>query len=209
MLFSHFATPWTAARQASCPSQSRGVCSGSCPMSWWCYPTISFSVIPFSSYLQSFPASGSFLMNWFFVSGDQSIGTSASVLAMNIQGWFPLGLTGLLSMESQGLTSLPYHHSSRASVLWHSAFFMVQLSHPHMTKNCTAPIMLRMLMMGEALGVQARAKPRAPSPSDLTLWEVTRVFLPIWFMSIQDSIRDVLPIIPVTAIKLTSLFHFR
>ena len=160
-------------------------------------------------FLQSFPASRSFPMSQFFTSGGQSIGTSASVLPMNIQGWFPLGLTGFLSMESQGLTSLPYHHSSRASVLWHSAFFMVQLSHPHMTKHCTAPIMLRMLMMGEALRVQARAKPRAPSPSDLTLWEVTRVFLPIWFMSIQDSIRDVLPIIPVTAIKLTSLFHFR
>ena len=77
-----------------CPSPSPGGCSNSCPSSWWCHPTISFSVIPFFSCLQSFPASGSLLMCQFFTSGGQSIGASASVLPMNIQDWFPLGLTG-------------------------------------------------------------------------------------------------------------------
>ena len=83
------------------PSLSPGVCSNSCPLSWWCHPTISSSATPFSSCLQSFPASGSFPMSWFFASGGQSIGASASasVLPLNIQGWFPLGLTGLVSKK--------------------------------------------------------------------------------------------------------------
>ena len=89
-----------------CPSSSPGICSNSCPLSWWCYPTISSSVIPFSSCLQSFPASGSFLMSWLFTSDGPSIGVLvlASVLLMNIQGWFPLGLTGLISLHSRGLS---------------------------------------------------------------------------------------------------------
>ena len=76
-----------------CPSLSPGVCSNSCPLSHWCYPTISSSVASFSFCPQSFPASGSFPMIWLFASGGQSIGTSALVLPMNIQGWFSLGLT--------------------------------------------------------------------------------------------------------------------
>ena len=87
----YFATPWTAARQASCPSPTPRDCSNSCPLSRWCHPTISSSVIPFSSCLQSFQASGSFLMSQFFTSGGQNVGASASasVLPVNIQGWFP------------------------------------------------------------------------------------------------------------------------
>ena len=75
-----------------CPSPTPGACSSSCPLSWWCHPTISSSVIPIFSHLQSFPASGSFPRSQFFTSGDQSIGASAaaSVLPMNIQDWFPL-----------------------------------------------------------------------------------------------------------------------
>ena len=89
-----------------CPLPSPGVCSNSYPLSRWCHPTISFSVVPFSSYLQFFPASGSFLMNQLFTSGGQSIGAlvSASVLPMNIQDWFPLGLTGLISLLCKGLS---------------------------------------------------------------------------------------------------------
>ena len=100
-----FATPWTAARQASLSSLSPEVCSHSCPLSRWCHPTISSSVTPFSSCLQSFPASGSFPVSQFFASGSQSFGASASasVLPMNIQGWFPLGLTSLISLLSKGL----------------------------------------------------------------------------------------------------------
>ena len=89
-----------------CPSLSPGVCSNSCPWSWWCHPTISSSVIPFSSHLQSFPASGSFQISHFFASGGQSIGASvsASVLRMNIQDWFPLGWTGWIFLQSMGLS---------------------------------------------------------------------------------------------------------
>ena len=72
-----------------CPSSTPRACSNSCPLSRWCHPTISSSAVPFSSCLQSFPASGSFLMSWLFESGGQSIGASASVLPMNIQDWFP------------------------------------------------------------------------------------------------------------------------
>ena len=89
-----------------CPSPTPGACSNSCPLSWWCHPNITSSVIPFFSCLQSFPASGSFPMNRFFTSSGQSIGasTSASVLPMKIQDWFPLGLTGLISLQSKGLS---------------------------------------------------------------------------------------------------------
>ena len=117
-----------------CPSLSSGVCSNSYPLTWWCHPTISSSVSPFSSCPQSFPASWSFPKSWFFVSGGQSTGASASasVLPMTIQGWFPLGLTGLVSLLSKRLSWLFSY--LKASILWCSAFFMVQqLSHLYMT----------------------------------------------------------------------------
>ena len=89
-----------------CPSPTPRVCSNSCPSSQWCHPTISSSVVPFSSCLQSFPASGSFPISQFFTSDGQSIGASASasVLPMNIQDWFPLGWTGLISLQSKELS---------------------------------------------------------------------------------------------------------
>ena len=89
-----------------CPSPTPRVYSYSCPLSSWCHPTISSSVIPFSSCLQSFPASGSFPISQFFKSGGQRIGVSASasVLPMNIQYWFPLGWTGWISLQSKGLS---------------------------------------------------------------------------------------------------------
>ena len=89
-----------------CPSPTPGVPSNSCPLSWWYHPTISSSVVSFSSRLQSFPASGSFQMSQFFASGSQSIGVSASssVLPMNIQDWFPLGWTGWISLLPKGLS---------------------------------------------------------------------------------------------------------
>ena len=89
-----------------CPSPSPGDCSNSYPLSKWCHPTISSSVVPFSSGLWSFPASGSFLMSQFFTSGGQSIGASASasVLPMNTQDWSPLGWTGWISLQSKGLS---------------------------------------------------------------------------------------------------------
>ena len=89
-----------------CPSPTPGVYSNSCPLSRWCHPTISSSVVPFSFCLQSFPASGSFPMSQLFASGGQSIGVSAStsVLPMNIQDWFPLGWTGWISLQSKELS---------------------------------------------------------------------------------------------------------
>ena len=89
-----------------CPPVSSGVCSSSSPLSQWCYLTISSSATLFSFCLHSFPASGSFPVSWLYASGGQSIGASASVLVllMNIQGWFPLGLTGLIFLQSKGLS---------------------------------------------------------------------------------------------------------
>ena len=110
--------------------------SNSCPSNRWCHPTISSSVVPFSSCLQSFPVSGSFPVSQFFPSGGQSIGVSASasVLPMNIHDWFPLGLTRFDLLAVQGMfKSLLQHHSSKASILQHSAFFIVELSHSYMT----------------------------------------------------------------------------
>ena len=91
-----------------CPSPNLRSCSNSYPSSWWCHPTIPSSVIPFSSCLQSFPASGTFPMSQFFASGGQSTGVSASVsvLSMNIMDWFPLGWTGWISLKSKRLSRI-------------------------------------------------------------------------------------------------------
>ena len=119
-----FATPWVAARQASCPSPTPGVHPNPCPLSRWCHPTTLSSVVPFSSCLKSFPASGSFQMSQLFISG-QSIGVSAStsVLLMNTQDWSPLGGTGWISLQSKGLSRV----FSNTTVQIHQ-FFGTQLS---------------------------------------------------------------------------------
>ena len=108
-----------------CPSLSLRVCSNSCPLCHWCYPTISSSVAPFFSCPQSFLSSGSFPMGCLFASDGQSIGASAwaSVLPMDIQGWFPLGLTGLISLLSKGLSGV-----FSSTTIWNHPFFGAQLS---------------------------------------------------------------------------------
>ena len=108
------------------------------PSSRWCHPTISSSVVPFSSCLQSFQASESFPVNQFFTSGGQSSGVSASasVLPMNIQDWFPLGWTGWISLQSKGLSRV-FSNTTVQKSLHCSAFFIVQLSHPYMTTGKT------------------------------------------------------------------------
>ena len=122
-----FATPGLQHTRLPCPSLSPGVCSKPCPLSRWCHPTISSFIAPFSSCPQSFPASRSFPMSRLFTSGGQSIGASdsASVLSVNIQGWFPLGLTGLIFLLYKGLlgvfpsTTVREHHFFRAQAsLW-------------------------------------------------------------------------------------------
>ena len=108
-----------------CPLPTPGACSNSYPLSWWCHSNTSSSVIPFSSCLQSFPASGSFQMSQFFISGGQSIGVlaSESVLPKNIQDWFPLGWTGWISLQSKRLSRV----FSNTTVQKHQ-FFGAQLS---------------------------------------------------------------------------------
>ena len=107
-----------------CPSLSPGAYSNSCPLSQWCHPTISSSVAPLSSCPQYFPASESVSMNQLFASGDQSIGASASVLPMHIQDWFPLGLTGLISLQSKGLSRV----FSSSTTVQNNQFFSTQPS---------------------------------------------------------------------------------
>ena len=121
--------------RSPCPSPTPRVYPNSCPYGRWYHPAISSSVVPFSSCPQSFPASGSFPMSQLFTWGGQSIGvsTSTSVLPMNAQDWLPLGWTGWISLQSKGLLSLLQHHSSKASILRHSAFFTVLLLHPYVT----------------------------------------------------------------------------
>ena len=108
-----------------CPSPTPGTCSNSCKLSRWCHPTVSSSVIPFSSCVQSFPSSGAFQMSQFFASGGQSIGVSAStsVLPVNTQNWFSLWWTGSISLQSKGLSKV----FSNTTVQKHQ-FFCAQLS---------------------------------------------------------------------------------
>ena len=117
------ATPWTAAHRLPCPSLSPRVCSDSRPLSRWCYLNISSSANPFFFCLHSFPASGSFPMSQLFASGGWSTGASAPVLSMNIQGCFPLGLTSLISLLSNGLSRV-----FSSTTIQNHQFFSPQLS---------------------------------------------------------------------------------
>ena len=123
----------------SCPSPTPGAYSNSCLSIWWCNPAISSSVVPFSSCLQAYPASGSFPISQLLTSGGQSIGVSASasIVPMNIQDWFPLGLIGWISLQSKGLSRVFSNTIVQKSILYCSAFFMGQLSHPYMTTGKT------------------------------------------------------------------------
>ena len=129
-----------------CPSPTPGVHPNPCPLSRWCHPTISSSVVPFSSCPQSFPASRSFQMSQLFTTGGQSIGVSAStsVLPMNTQDWSPCS-----PRDSQGLLQ---HHSSKASILWCSAFFIVELSYPYLTTGKTLAL-TRQTFVGKVISL--------------------------------------------------------
>ena len=118
-----------------CPSLSPRICSNSFLLSQWCHPTISSSVVPFSSCPQSFPAIGSFPMSQLFPSGGQNIGASASVFPMHIQGWFPLGLTGLVSLQPKGLSeSSPEPQFKRITSLVLSLLYVTQTPKPIMSE---------------------------------------------------------------------------
>ena len=139
-----FATPWIAARQASPSITNSRVYSNSHPLSWWCSPAISSSVIPFSSCPQSLPASESFPMSQLFTRGGQSIGVSAltAVLSMNTQDT-PLEWTGWISLQSEGLSRVFNTTVQKLSILRPSSFFTVQLSHPDMTTGKTIALTRR------------------------------------------------------------------
>ena len=131
--FSSVAQSWLHHARLPCLSPTLGACSNSCPLSWWCHPTISSSVVPFSC-LQSFQASGSFLMTQLFSSGDQSIGTlaTASVLPIDSQEWFPLGLTGLISLQSKGLSGVSSHTTVQKHQFFGAQYSLQSNSHIHM-----------------------------------------------------------------------------
>ena len=140
-----------------CPSPTPGACSSSYPLSQWCHSTIPSSVIPFSSCLQSFPGSGSFPMSQYLASGGQIIGASASVLPkLQHQSYsglisFRFDWFDLLAVQGT-LKSLPQHHSSKTSILWHSTFFMVPLSHPYMTTGKTT-VLTRWTSVGKVISL--------------------------------------------------------
>ena len=128
-----------------CPSPTPRVHPNSCALSMWCHPTISSSVVPFSAHLQSFPASGSSQMSQLFTSGGQCWSFSFNIRPPNeysVLISFRMGWLGLLAAQGT-LKNLLQHHSSKASILWHSAFFIVQLSHPYMTTGKTIALTRR------------------------------------------------------------------
>ena len=134
---------WLQHARLPCSLPTPGAYSNSCPLSQWCYPIILSPTVPLSSYPQSFPESGSFSMSHLFISSIQSIGVlaSASALPMNIQDWFPLGLTDLISLQSKGLSRVFSNITvQKHQFLRHSAFFMVQLSHPYITTGKTTAL---------------------------------------------------------------------
>ena len=138
-----FVTPWTAAYQVSLSLTISQSLPKFIPLHWWCHPAISSSDALFSFCPQSFPASGTFPMSRLLASDDQNTGASASasVLSMSTQGWFTIRLTGLILQWPA--RSLLQSHSSKASTLWCSAFFMVQLSQPYLTTGKTIALTIQ------------------------------------------------------------------
>ena len=167
-----------------CPSLSPRVCLHSCPWSRWCHPTNSSSVTPFSSCPQPFPASRSFLMSQLFASGGQNIGTaaSASVLSINIQDWFPLGLTDLISLPSKGLSRV----SSNTTVQKYQFFgVIVQLSHPYMTTAKTIAL-TRWTFVGKVMSLLFNM----PSRLIITFLPRSKCFIISWLKSPSARILE-------------------
>ena len=132
-----FRTQWKKQNRLPCPSPTPGVCSNSCPLSWWCHPTILSSVAPFSSCPQSFPESGPFPMSWLCIRWPKYCSFSIS-LSDEYSGFISFRIDWFDLLTVQGtLKSLLQHHSLKASILRCSVFFMVQLSHPYMTTRKT------------------------------------------------------------------------
>ena len=145
---------WLQDARPPCPSPTPGAYSNSCPSSRWCHPTISSSVIPFSSQLQSFSASGSFQMSQFFPLGGQSIGVSASasVLPMNIQDWFPLRLTDLISLQSKGLSRVFSNTTVQKHLFFGGKLSLWSNSHLH-TWLLENPSLTRWTFVGKVMSL--------------------------------------------------------
>ena len=177
-----------------CSSPTPKVYSNSRPSSQWCHPAISSSVIPFSSCPQSLPASESFPMSQLFAWGGQSTGVSAlaSLLPKNTQGWSPLEWLDLLAVQGT-LKSLLQYHSSKASILQHSAFFTVQLSHPYMTTGKTIAL-TRRIFVGKVMSLLFNMLSR-----------LVITFLPrskhIWYLSILNNVSSVFRIFQINLRK--------
>ena len=149
-----------------CPSPTPGVYPNPSPLSWWCHATISSSVIPFSSHLQSFPASGAVQMSQFFSSSGQSIGVSASasVFPMNIQSWYPLGSTGLTSLLSRGFSKI----FSSTTIQKHQ-FFSAQPS-LWLNSYLYMRVVIKNLGVGDGQGGLACCSSWGRKESDMTEW---------------------------------------
>ena len=187
-----------------CPSPAPWIFSNSCPSCRWCHPTISSSVVPFSSCLQSFPASGSFQMNQFFVSSSQSIVvlTSSSVLPMTIQDWFHLVWTSWISLQSKGLSRV----FSNTTVQKHQLFaaqLLVQLSHPYMTTGNTI-VLTRWTFVGNVMSLLFNILSRLVIAS--LSW--SKCLLILWLQSPSAVILEPLKIeaMPKNA-QITAKFH--
>ena len=143
----------------TCPPPTPGVYPNPCPLSWWCHPAISSSVIPFSSCPQSLPASGSFQLSVLHIRWPNiRVSASTSVLPMNTQDWSPLEWTGWISLETRGLSRVFSNTTvQKALILWCSAFFTVQLSHPYMTTGKTITL-TRLTFVGKVMSLQAFSK---------------------------------------------------
>ena len=188
-----------------CPSPTPGIHPNPCPSSRWCHPTISSSVIPFSSCPQSFPASGSFQKSQFFASDGQSTGISAStsVLPMSTQDWFPVVRTGWISLQSKGLSSLLKHHSSKVLILQHSAVFIVQLSHPYVTTGKTIAV-TRWTFVDKVMSLLFNMLPRLV----ITFLPRNKCFLISWLQSPSAVIWEPIKIKPATVSTVsTSICH--
>ena len=149
-----FATPWIAASRPPCPTPTTGVHPNPCPSSLWCHPTISSSVVPFSSCPQSFPASGSFQMSQLYASDGQSTGVSAStsVLPMNTQDCSPLGWAGWMSFQSKGLSRVFSNTTVQKHQFFSAWLFPQSNSHPYMTTGKTIAL-TRWTFVGKAMSL--------------------------------------------------------
>ena len=197
------ASPGTAARQASLSFTISWNLSNSCPLSQWCRPTISSSVVPFSSCLQSFPASGSFPVNQFFTSGGQNMGASASVLPMNTHSWFPLRLTGLISFQFKGLSRVFSNTTIQKHQFFSAQPFLWSSSHIH-TWLRGKPYLTRWTFVGKLTSLHFNMLSRFVS----TFLPRSKHHLISWLQS-QSMILELKKIKPVTISIIPHLFAMK